>query len=272
MTETPLTQAQVDQFRTRGYVFIPDFWGEREVAAMQAEVQRLRDAGLLHNVATDGDGTTTSATRANLQIIPIFPHSKLFRSLPFHPKAVAAARQLLGDPLILEEDQIFLKPARHGAGTNWHTDNAYFKIDDPLAGTSMWNAIHDATVENGTLRVIPDAFAKDWAHSRDPESDHHIRCYPPEDHAEYALLRAGGVAYFCYGTPHATGGNQTDGDRAAAAYHYLNGAHAPEFLTAPDRTKWPWISGPDADEGRTPYGVSSGPDAFEEAVRELVGS
>ena len=44
------------------------------------------------------------------------------------------------DPVVLHLDQVFLKPGKQGMGTNWHQDNAYFQIEDPLQGTAMWTA------------------------------------------------------------------------------------------------------------------------------------
>ena len=41
-----------------------------------------------------------------------------------------------------------------GIGTNWHQDNAYFKIRDPMRGTAMWIAAHDATIANGTITPV----------------------------------------------------------------------------------------------------------------------
>jgi ectoine hydroxylase-related dioxygenase (phytanoyl-CoA dioxygenase family) len=71
--------------------------------------------------------------------------------------------------------------------------NAYFRISDPLKGTAMWIAVHDATVANGTLEVIPGSFREHYAHRRDPHSDHHIRCDPPEERAVPLELPAGGI-------------------------------------------------------------------------------
>jgi phytanoyl-CoA hydroxylase len=51
-------------------VAVADFWDAREVAAMQAELERLKHDGLLRNLATDGDGKTHSNTIANLQLCP----------------------------------------------------------------------------------------------------------------------------------------------------------------------------------------------------------
>jgi phytanoyl-CoA hydroxylase len=249
-----MTAEQVRHFREHGYVAVPTFFDARETAAIRAEVERLQREGYLRNVATDGDGKTTSQTTHNLQLCPMYRQSPLFRALPFAEKVVGAVRDLLGDPLILHLDQVFLKPGGTGMGTNWHQDNAYFGIRDPLMGTAMWIAVHDATLANGTLRVVPDVFRTAFKHGRDPYSDHHIRCYPPEEQAIHLELPAGGVAFFCYGTPHATGPNTTDHERAGAAFHFLRADYAKDDLIAPDRDYRPYLTGPQATGGLCEYG------------------
>ena len=246
-----LTEDQLRHFRAHGYVAVNDFWTPREVDAMRAELARLQQEGLLRNVTTEGDGQTRSETRLNLQLCPMSPHSTLFRAMPFAPRVVEAVQSLLGDPVVLHLDQVFLKPARHGAGTSWHQDNAYFQMDDPLMGTALWTAVHDATVANGTLRIIPDAFATPLEHTRDPMSDHHIRCYPPEEGAIPIELPAGGAVFFAFGTPHSTGGNQTDHDRAGVALHFHNGRFPAENGFPPDKRVV--LTGPESTGGQREY-------------------
>jgi phytanoyl-CoA hydroxylase len=250
-----LTPEQIAQFRTEGYVAVPNFWNARETAAMQAEVQRLKQDGLLRNVATDGDGKTHSQTAQNLQICPIHPQSTFFRAMPFDDKVVNAVSALIGDPVVLHLDQIFLKPGQHGSGTNWHQDNAYFEIDDPLRGTAMWTAVHDATVSNGTIHVIPGSFRTVYEHTRDPYSDHHIRCYPPEEQAVSVELPAGGVVFFAYGTAHCTRANTTDKERAGMALHFINGAMDGHARGGFAIGKRPFLTGDYADGGESVYGV-----------------
>ena len=249
------TEAQIAQFRETGCLAVPDFWNASEVAAMQAETERLKQDGLLHNVATEGDGQTTSATKANLQICPIYPQSEFFRAMPFAPKVIEAVGQLIGDPVRLRLDQIFLKPAKHGAGTNWHQDNAYFQIPDPLQGVALWTAVHAATAANGTMRVIPGSFRTQYEHTRDPQSDHHIRCYPPESEAVTVDLPAGGALFFAYGVAHATGANTTDKDRAGVALHFLNDRIAGQAADGFQPELSPLLSGPDSTGGVKEYGV-----------------
>jgi ectoine hydroxylase-related dioxygenase (phytanoyl-CoA dioxygenase family) len=266
-----LAVEQVQQFQTHGWLAVPQFFDARETAAIRAEVERLKREGYLRNVATDGDGQTTSRTLQNLQLCPMYRHSPLFRAMPFAPKVVEAVRALLGDPLILHLDQVFLKPGKTGMGTNWHQDNAYFKIRDPLMGTAMWTAVHDATVANGTLRIIPDSFRELLEHSRDPYSDHHIRCYPREERAIDVELLAGGVAFFAYGTPHATGPNTTDHERAGAALHFLRADYAPDDLIQPDRDYRPYLTGPQSTGGHREYGEPVAGTWEREVERALAG-
>ncbi len=248
------TEAQIAQFREQGYLAVPDFWTAREAAAMQAETTRLKQDGLLRNVATEGDGRTHSQSKANLQICPIYPHSAFFRAMPFAPKVAEAVSQLIGDPVLLHLDQIFLKPGKHGAGTNWHQDNAYFHIPDPLLGTALWTAVHEATAANGTMRVIPGSFRTEYEHSRDPDSDHHIRCYPPEEEAVLIELPAGGALFFAYGVAHATGANTTEKERAGMALHFLNEAVAGEAHGL-EGGAHPYLTGPKATGGVREYGA-----------------
>ena len=250
-----LSDAQIDHFRTHGYTAVPNFFSSREVRALQVEVERFKREGLVRNVATDGDGSTHSTTKANLQLIPLNDKSDLMRALPFEEKTTTAVSQLIGEPFILQLDQMFLKPAGHGIGTDWHQDNAYFKIADPLKGTAMWVAIHDATIQNGTIHVVHDSFKEEYPHDRDPNSDHHIHCQVPEERAVPIELEAGGVVFFCYGTAHATKANTTHRERAGIAFHFLH-TDCVERANLIDKNRGqPLLVGPEASGGRAEYGV-----------------
>jgi len=219
---------------------------------MLAELDRFKREGLLRNVATAGDGKTVSTAVQNLQICPIQPRSRLYRALPFHPRIVATVGALIGDPFVFYLDQIFLKPGKTGAGTDWHQDNAYFKISDPARGVGMWTALHAATVANGTMHVIPGSHRETFAHERDPNSDHHIRMVVDDARGVPIELPAGGVLFFIYGIAHCTKANNTDRERAGLALHFLNAGFIPGEAKWPPAT--PLLSGPDADGGAGVYG------------------
>ena len=265
-----LTQEQIQHFQEQGYLAIPHFWEPDEVEAMRTDLVRLKFEGKLRNVATEGDGVTHSQTSHNLQLCPMWPHSDLFRAMPFAPKVAEAVAQLIGDPVLLHLDQVFLKPGRSGTGTNWHQDNAYFAIEDPLKGTALWTAVHPATIANGAMHVIPRDFAHLYEHTRDPQSDHHIRCYPPEDRAVPIELPAGGVLFFAYGTPHRTGANNTDHERAGVALHFINAEVNAHARAGFEPGRRPWLTGPDATGGEAEYGerlAGTWPDQVERVLQ-----
>ena len=265
-----LSEAQIQQWRTEGFLPVPDFFSERDVRALQAGVEELKAAGKFFNVATDDDGETHVDTKQNLQICPLSFHHALFRAIPFHAKVRAAVSQLLGDPVYKFQDQLVLKPPRVGSPTNWHQDNYYFEVRDPLKGTAMWTAVHDATVANGTIRMIPRSFEALLPHMRDPESDHDRRCYPLEEDAVPIELPAGGVVFFSLGTPHATGPNETDAQRAGVAWHFLNDGHLSGELASgrphptleypsysrPGEAGGPYVSGEKYTAGEQEYGCN----------------
>ncbi len=252
-----LSAEQIQFFKEHGYVAAPGFFTPDEARAMQLEIERFKRTGLVRNVATEGDGKTQSTTKQNLQLCPMFNKSDLFKALPFDPRVVKAISSLIGEPARLHLDQVFLKPAKDGAGTSWHQDNAYFRLDNPMQGTAIWIAVHDATIANGTMEMIPDVYTEKLEHSRDGGSDHHVRCYPDESKAKPIELKAGGALFFCYGTPHCTRGNGTEKDRAGAAFHFLrtdanNGAFLKQWGDAKPGN--PHITGPLATDGVAEYG------------------
>lgn len=218
-----VTEAAKQQFQEQGYWVAPNFFSSTEVAALQAELEALVDAGKLRNVATDDDGQNTSQSAANLQICPLSPASRVFRSLPHAEPVRQAVYDLLGEPFNLHLDQIFLKPAGHGAGTNWHQDNSYFRVSDVQAGVGMWIAVHDATVANGTMHIVPGSHTRAREHVRDGGSDHHICCQVDEsvDTVLPIEMNAGGALFFNFGVVHCTRGNTTDRPRAGLALHFL---------------------------------------------------
>lgn len=240
-----LTTEQVRHFRDFGYTVRHHMFDDREIKAMLSELHRFQKQGLGRNVSTDPEA------KVNYQIIPLNDKSDLFRALPFAPKVIESVAQLIGHPFARHLDQIFLKPPGIGMGTDWHQDNAYFKLDDPTKGTAMWIALHDANLLNGTLHVIPNSHRMEFDHARDPESDHHIHIELVEGTEVPVEIEAGGAVFFNYGTAHATKRNESQHARAGLAYHFLN-------TDCPLRQQSPFslvkITGDEASGGREEYG------------------
>lgn len=258
---------QREQFQTDGYCIVPDMFSKQEVAAMCAELDRFKRDGLLRNVATEGDGQTHSTDKLNLQICPIAPKSTFYRALPFHLKVIVTVGHLIGNPFVFYLDQIFLKPSKQGQGTSWHQDNAYFKISNPSKGVGMWVALHDATLENGTLHIVPGSHTQRFPHERDPNSDHHIRCTIDESRALPIELPAGGAVFFNFGIAHSTKANQTDKERAGLALHFLNTDFIPD--EAKEKKNYAHLTGYQCTGGEQEYGTRVAGTWADEVARVL---
>lgn len=265
MSTMQVTAQQLAQFQEEGYTVFPTFFDATELAAMLAELERFKHEGLGRNVATEGDGKTHSTTKVNYQIIPLNNKSTLFRAFPFNPKVIEVVGQLIGNPFVRHLDQIFLKPGRTGAGTSWHTDNAYFQISDPTKGVGMWVALHDANLANGTLHVIPRSHMETFAHERDLGSDHHITFHADDSRAVPIILPAGGAVFFNYGVGHGTKANNTDHERAGLAFHFLNTDYVASGRLTDGIIH---ITGPQATGGAHEYGIRVA-ETWSDEVRRL---
>lgn len=279
----PLPSAAKDHFDRHGFCVVKDFFTPREVQGLRSALTGLVKKGRLANVATDGDGKTHTAVPRNLQLCPLSPEAPIFRSLPFHDRARAAVDYLLSEEEDRDEgvcqylSQCFWKPAKHGLGTGWHQDNAYFDVPKAFKGTAMWIPVHDAHAANGTLQVVPcdqEAACVTLEHLRDGSSDHHITCKAliDEKNAVQCEVPAGGVVFFNYGVPHTTGENRTSSPRAAVAYHFIHRAHWRErAFPLPEGAEYvcPAVTGNACTDGRSEYGSPLNFAAdLEEALRE----
>jgi len=76
------------------------------------------------------------------------------RSYGMLPEILDMVEQVLGPDIILWASTIFAKPPKVGQEVPWHQDGHYWPLK-PLAATTVWIAIDDATPENGCMRYIP---------------------------------------------------------------------------------------------------------------------
>ena len=281
MRAADVRPADVEAFRTSGVLVMPNFFTAEEAAAMRRSVADLRDRGLMSNLMVDAPAGEPAAE--NLQMAWLSKHSMLWQCLPWEPRVVAAAERLLGASRSgvggceVHYDQSFLKPPSVGAGTSWHTDNGYFRIQDPLKGVGMWIAVDDASIENGTLHVVPGVEGRfpEPAHGRDTRSSL-LSCADDidEEEAVPCELEAGGVVFFCYGVPHCTHANSTATERCAVAYHFITcdeiEQHPNNEVENPRGGARRFLTGARATGGRAEYGEKMGGGRWAAEVRGVL--
>ena len=143
------TAAEVEHYRRDGFVRLPDFLDDAELAQWRAatdEAVRDRvadsadDGGFYSRVFTQCQ--RLADTHAGIAVLVL-------------SAALGEVAALLAgvDGVRVWHDQALIKPP-YGNPTAWHLDDPFWSFDSADA-ISVWIALDDATVENGCLWYLP---------------------------------------------------------------------------------------------------------------------
>ena len=244
-----LTQAQVDQFRERGYLVVENIVEQATLEAVRNEYADLMDR-LYADWQTQGlvKPATDSMTfwdkldqccRAGFdwfQPLDIsLPHNDIGEDTPMHfgpavfnlvthGNILDAVEPLIGPEITSNPIQhVRIKPPQralpesenraHVRATDWHQDKGVtLEEADETEFVTVWLAITDATVEKGCLQVASgdyDAMLPHCSKTQVGIADPFI----PRANATPAPVSAGGAVIFHPLTPHASLANKSNGCR-----------------------------------------------------------
>jgi ectoine hydroxylase-related dioxygenase (phytanoyl-CoA dioxygenase family) len=125
-----------------------------------------------------------------------------------NPDFLDAAREVLGEDIVLHHTKLFQKPAENGAPFPMHQDWSYF----PAKNDSMVAAIihvSDATDEMGCLRVVPGSHRLGRLDQSSGATLANAERFPLEQ-AVPLEAKAGDVVFFNYLTVHGSKPNRSD--------------------------------------------------------------
>jgi ectoine hydroxylase-related dioxygenase (phytanoyl-CoA dioxygenase family) len=153
-----LTQQQIDSYHANGFLALDAITTPDEVEWMRGIYDRLfaqragRDEGNQFDLGGSDEEGKTAVLPQILQPSKYAPELKegLFRVNGLH-----VARQLLGEKAEPMGEHAIFKPARYGAETPWHQDEAYWGEQMLYNSFSMWIPLQPATIENGCMQFIP---------------------------------------------------------------------------------------------------------------------
>ena len=159
-------------------------------------------------------------------------------------------RATIGSDAFLFYDQYVAKAGELGRAFSWHQDGGYLGFDHAPYVT-VWTAVDDMTIENGTVSLLPFSMAgtrQIIPHVRDPESGDKVGYNGPLTGLS-AVVPAGSVVVFSSLTFHRSGPNTTDRIRRAYVTQYSPqpiikpGENVPYHLAVPflanDRIVYP---------------------------------
>src|SRR5688500_12136607 len=153
-----LTHEQIDFYHREGYLALEALTSQEEVAWLQPIYDRLfaeragREAGDQFDLAradADDEAAALPQTLGPSKYAPEPLHG-LFRV-----NAIAVAKPLLGREAQPQREHAILKPARPGAATPWHQDEAYWIPALSYNALSIWIPLQPATLANGCMQFVP---------------------------------------------------------------------------------------------------------------------
>jgi phytanoyl-CoA hydroxylase len=167
-----LSEAQVEQYRTDGYVVAKSVLDTGELDTLRGKLQELLEGARGLTGHTDVYDLEPFHEPDDPRVRRIkTPHKffPLFREFVQNPKLLRILQQLLGPAVRLHGSKINIKAPQGGAAVEWHQDWAFYPHtnDDVLAVGVM---LDDCLMENGPLMILPGT------HSG-PVYDHHHEGY-----------------------------------------------------------------------------------------------
>jgi len=225
----PLTETQLQQFETQGYLVVDDVFdaarleavADEVTAVIDREARRLVQAGKLSSTFSEYPFTSrlTPITAETHEVYNTISSGQLSLPAIFElirtPALLDIAEQLCG-PELIASSVYRLRPKipqfAHGV-VPWHQDSGYFEpfCDNTLVLT-CWLPLVDATVENGCLQVIAGAHRGPVVtHARGHAGYLEIFDeYLPHGEVVTVPVQRGGVLLMTNRTPHRSTPNNSD--------------------------------------------------------------
>jgi len=226
MLKHPLSEAQVDQYRTEGFVVASSLFDHNDLAHVENAIRELT------NRAIDGEDMSTilelepepiDGQRVPRRIYNPYDQHQAFHNLANDLRILDAVESLIGPSFNLQHSKLNMKPAKVGSVVEWHQDLAYFPhTNDDLITCLVY--LDDATSENGCLQVLPRHHHHFFSHS---SPDGTFTGMITEDLADGRFGRpidlaapAGSVIFMHCITPHASLPNRSSRPRRTLIFEY----------------------------------------------------
>jgi len=220
-----LTPEQVAFFHRESYAALPALTTPEEIAALRVIYDKLfaSRAGRAEGDQFDLAGTDEEGKEAALpQILSPSKYAPELADTQLRANAAAIALQLGGPECVFRGDHAINKPARFGAPTPWHQDEAYWGEETIYdISVNVWVPFQDATLENGCMQFIPGSqrleVFKHHTIGNDPRV-HGLELDPGQVDLSTAVacsIPAGGCTLHSTRTLHYAGPNHSDQPRRA---------------------------------------------------------
>lgn len=146
------------------------------------------------------------------------------RRFLFSPVMADVCRATIGDTAYFFFDQYVVKGPEGGLPFSWHQDSGYVVAyggpPDHAPYLTCWCPLDDATVDNGTVRVVPGSHLRGVVPHVKREGSNDLEAQVDEADSIAIEVPAGSIVAFSSRTLHATGANETDKPRRVYLAQY----------------------------------------------------
>ena len=245
-----LTPEQIEAFHRDGFLSVPQISTPEEIEMMREAYDRIfaaqagRDSGNQFDLAGDDeDGKTQNLP----QILNPEKYAPELWDVQARVNALHIVRQLFGDDMQAGGGHAIFKPAKHGATTPWHQDEAYWNPDVEPRSISVWMPLQDVDESNGCMQFIPGSHKTEILPHQPIGNNPKVHGLElaPEANVDVSNpvicpLQAGGATFHPSRTLHFTAANHSERPRRAFIMMFGAPAKTREELGLPPR-RFEWL-------------------------------
>ncbi|MCU1396361.1 MAG: Phytanoyl-CoA dioxygenase [Ilumatobacteraceae bacterium] len=226
MTEYVITDEHRRQFAEHGFVHLAGLLTDAEVDEIAVDYDRFlrREIDVPGKDFCDmaGDYGRDPSDYSIVNVMLPRRYYPAWVDNVVEQRAASVARQLCGDGMELDYDQLLAKqPYKEDAVFAWHQDMAYWPDTPDTRTATVWVAIDDSTIDNGCMRFVPATTHESALRPHAPmfgsRGTSHALGTDLLDGDEVITMpiRKGDCTVHNERVMHGSGGNNTDGFRRA---------------------------------------------------------
>lgn len=206
-----LTDAQVVQYHTKGYVFPFRALSASEAVAARRKIEDFE--------ATIGDEAQKFLSfKAHLPF-------KFLSDVIRHPRILDAVEDVLGPNILCWGSSFFQKNAHDPRFISWHQDSYYYGMDPPNTCTA-WLAFSTSNEKSGSVRVIPGSHLRQMEFVNTPSENNLLPrgqtiIDVDESKAVHMNLQPGEFSIHHEAIVHNSEPNNSDDRRIGLSIHYI---------------------------------------------------
>jgi ectoine hydroxylase-related dioxygenase (phytanoyl-CoA dioxygenase family) len=219
MGKKHLTGKQIAFYEQNGYLVVEDIISQDEVELYKVIYDDFLSGRIEVGKNRSDLGAGINQTEAKENITQIMWPSEFMPDLlnmPFHQKALAISRELVGEDSEMDFDMLINKAPFTNTITPWHQDEAYWVNVPDKRATSCWLALDHAEMDNGSMWFVPGSNLKEVRpHNYAAKEGGALKCDASESEATCIELKSGSCTFHHGRTLHYSRGNSTDTQRRA---------------------------------------------------------